>query len=39
MQKITCGNTEEETPETIPNSEVKLFKADGTILATDWESR
>ena len=33
------GNSEEETPVPIPNTEVKLFSADGTAWATAWESR
>ena len=33
------GNSEEETPDPIPNSEVKLFSADGTARGTAWESR
>ena len=27
------------TPDPIPNSEVKLTRADGTSRASDWESR
>jgi hypothetical protein len=33
------GYTEEVTPVPIPNTEVKLFRADGTAGATLWESR
>jgi hypothetical protein len=33
------GNGKEETPVPIPNTEVKLFCADGTARATAWESR
>lgn len=33
------GNIEGATPDPIPNSEVKPFRADGTSLETDWESR
>ena len=33
------GDSEEETPVPIPNTEVKLFCADGTAWATVWESR
>ena len=33
------GYTEEVTPVPIPNTEVKLFRADGTVGATLWESR
>jgi len=29
----------EETPVPIPNTEVKLFSADGTAWVTEWESR
>jgi hypothetical protein len=38
-QKISGGDIEEATPEPIPNSEVKLFGADGTARVTVWESR
>ena len=31
--------SEEATPDPIPNSEVKLFSADGTAWVTVWESR
>jgi hypothetical protein len=33
------GNGEEVTPVPIPNTEVKLFSADGTAWETMWESR
>ena len=33
------GNSEEVTPVPIPNTEVKLFSADGTAWETMWESR
>jgi hypothetical protein len=33
------GDGEEVTPVPIPNTEVKLFSADGTARATVWESR
>ena len=33
------GNSEEAPPVPIPNTEVKLFCADGTAWATVWESR
>jgi hypothetical protein len=33
------GNGKEETPVPIPNTEVKLFCADGTAWETAWESR
>jgi hypothetical protein len=33
------GNSEEETPVPIPNTEVKLFSADGTAREAVWESR
>ena len=31
--------SKEDTPVPIPNTEVKLFSADGTAWATAWESR
>ena len=37
--KFSGGDIEEVPPDPIPNSEVKLFGADGTALATVWESR
>ena len=33
------GDGEEATPVTIPNTEVKLFSADGTAREAVWESR
>ena len=33
------GNSEEAPPVPIPNTEVKLFSADGTARETVWESR
>ena len=33
------GNSDEATPVPIPNTAVKLISADGTALATVWESR
>ena len=36
---VSGGHGEEETPVPIPNTEVKLLSADGTALATGWESR
>jgi hypothetical protein len=33
------GNGEEATPVPIPNTEVKLFSADGTAREAEWESR
>ena len=33
------GDSEEVTPVPIPNTEVKLFSADGTARVTVWESR
>ena len=37
--KISGGDIEEVTPDPIPNSEVKLFGADGTAREAVWESR
>ena len=37
--KISGGDFEEATPDPIPNSEVKLFGADGTAREAVWESR
>lgn len=37
--KISGGDFEEATPDPIPNSEVKLFGADGTATEALWESR
>jgi hypothetical protein len=36
---IFGGDGEEATPVSIPNTEVKLFSADGTARETEWESR
>ena len=33
------GDSEEATPVPIPNTEVKLFSADGTAREAVWESR
>ena len=33
------GDGEEDTPVPIPNTEVKLFSADGTAREAVWESR
>ena len=33
------GDSEEETPVPMPNTEVKLFNVDGTWRETAWESR
>ena len=33
------GFGEEVTPVPIPNTEVKLFCANGTVSATEWQSR
>ena len=33
------GHSEEDPPVSIPNTEVKLFSADGTAWVTMWESR
>ena len=37
--KVFGGYSEEVTPVPIPNTEVKLFSADGTAWETAWESR
>ena len=37
--KFLGGYAEGVTPVPIPNTEVKLFRADGTAWATVWESR
>ena len=37
--QIFGGHSEEVTPVPIPNTEVKLFSADGTAWETVWESR
>ena len=39
MGKVFGGDSEEVTPVPIPNTEVKLFSADGTAWGTAWESR
>ena len=36
---LAGDNSEEATPDPIPNSEVKLFSVDGTAWVTVWESR
>jgi hypothetical protein len=37
--KFFGGDSKEETPVPIPNTEVKLFSADGTAREAEWESR
>ena len=37
--QVSGGDFEEATPDPIPNSEVKLFGADGTAREAVWESR
>ena len=37
--KFSGGNREEVTPVPISNTAVKLFIANGTALAAEWESR
>jgi hypothetical protein len=37
--RFSGGDVEEATPDPIPNSEVKLFGADGTAGEALWESR
>ncbi len=37
--KVSGDDFEEATPDPIPNSEVKLFGADGTAREAVWESR
>src|SRR5690606_9742236 len=37
--QVSGGDFEEATPDPIPNSEVKLFGADGTARVAVWESR
>ena len=37
--KFYGGHSKEDPPVPIPNTEVKLFSADGTARATVWESR
>ena len=39
IRDIFGGYREEVTPVPIPNTEVKLLRADGTAWATVWESR
>ena len=39
LNNLAGDNSEEATPEPIPNSEVKLFCVDGTAWVTKWESR
>ncbi len=39
MSTVFGGNSEEVTPVPIPNTEVKLFSADGTAREAEWESR
>ena len=38
-EKFYGGHSKEDPPVPIPNTEVKLFSADGTARATVWESR
>ena len=38
-RKVSGGDFEEATPDPFPNSEVKLFGADGTAREAVWESR
>jgi hypothetical protein len=37
--EFSGGDTEEATPVPIPNTEVKLFRADDTMTVRLWESR
>ena len=37
--KVSGGDSGEATPDPIPNSEVKLSRADDTAFAGRWESR
>jgi hypothetical protein len=37
--KFSGGNAEGATPVPIPNTEVKTFRADDTMIARLWESR
>ena len=37
--KVFGGNSEEDPPVPIPNTEVKLLCADGTAWESAWESR
>ncbi len=39
IDTFSGGNSEEETPVPIPNTEVKLLRADGTARFPAWESR
>ena len=39
FNNLAGDNSEEATPDPIPNSEVKLFCVDGTAWVTMWESR
>jgi hypothetical protein len=39
LPRIFGGNSEEDPPVPIPNTEVKLLSADGTARVTVWESR
>jgi hypothetical protein len=39
MNKMSGDDGEEDTPVPIPNTEVKLFSADGTWAVAPWESR
>ena len=39
LNRFIGGNSEEDPPVPIPNTEVKLFCADGTAWVTVWESR
>ena len=39
LHNLAGDNSEEATPDPIPNSEVKLFSVDGTAWVTVWESR
>jgi hypothetical protein len=39
QSNVSGGDIEEATPDPIPNSEVKLFGADGTAREAVWESR
>ena len=39
FNNLAGDNSEEATPDPIPNSEVKLFSVDGTAWVTMWESR
>ena len=39
FNNLAGDNSEEATPDPIPNSVVKLFRVDGTAWVTVWESR